>query len=108
MAVSAVVSGGAFRADALLRDLLYSCGERNPVLPRETYILHKDQVVFLNSHEPHSYTSDAQEPLGTSWIEFLGSDSRRIMERLIERYSPLPWGRFFRKYPRKSDFCSRI
>ena len=63
----------------------------------ETYVLHKDQVVFLNSHEAHSYTSDADEPLGMSWIEFLGSDSRRIMEQLIERYSPVAMGEIFQK-----------
>lgn len=58
----------------------------------KTYTLSKDQIVFLNSHEPHRYSSDPKEPLGKIWIEFLGSDSPRIMESLLSRYSPIATG----------------
>lgn len=73
----------------------------------ETFVLHKNQVVFLNSHEPHSYTSDATDPLGMSWIEFLGSDSHRIMNRLLEFYSPVAMGAVFQKASQEIGFLQQ-
>lgn len=56
------------------------------------YSLYKNQLILMNSHEPHSYGSDPQDPLGMIWIEFLGSDSRRIMDELLLHYSPVSTG----------------
>lgn len=56
------------------------------------YSLYKNQLVLMNSHEPHNYSSDPRDPLGMIWIEFLGSDSRRIMDELLLRYSPVSTG----------------
>lgn len=53
------------------------------------YQLRRGQVVFMNSHEAHTYFSDRREPLGMCWIEFLGSDSRRMMDEIIKRYMPV-------------------
>lgn len=67
----------------------------------KTYRLCKDQMILLNSHEPHSYDSDPAHPLGMVWIEFLGSDSSRIMERLLRLYSPVSTGEAFRTASRE-------
>lgn len=56
------------------------------------FLLYKNQLILMNSHEPHSYSSDPKDPLGMTWIEFLGSDSRRIMDKLLLRYSPVSTG----------------
>ena len=53
------------------------------------YQLRRGQIVFMNSHEEHTYFSDRECPLGMCWIEFLGSDSRKMMEKIIDRYSPV-------------------
>lgn len=67
----------------------------------KTYRMCKDQMILLNSHESHSYNSDPNDPLGMIWIEFLGSDSLRIMERLLELYSPVSAGEAFQTAARE-------
>lgn len=67
----------------------------------KTYKLCKEQMILLNSHEPHSYNSDPDDPLGMIWIEFLGADSVRIMERLLEIYSPVSTGEAFQTAARE-------
>lgn len=59
------------------------------------YVLYKDQIVFMNSHEAHRYESDPKDPLGMIWIEFLGSDSPRLMDTIIQTYSPVALGDIF-------------
>lgn len=59
------------------------------------YTLFKDQIIFMNSHEAHSYESDPKAPLGMIWIEFLGSDSPRLMDAIIQTYSPVAMGEIF-------------
>lgn len=63
---------------------------------QKEYTLYKNQLILMNSHEAHSYSSDPMDPLGKIWIEFLGSDSRRIMDELLLRHSPVSTGAPFR------------
>lgn len=61
----------------------------------KSYLLGKNQVVVLPAGEGHSYSSDENDPLGMSWVEFYGGDSTRIVNHIIEKQSPVIEGAIF-------------
>ena len=60
-----------------------------------TYELGKNQVIVLPAGEEHSYGSDEAEPLGMSWVEFYGGDSRRLTRHIVDTQGPVIEGMIF-------------
>lgn len=61
----------------------------------KSYELGKNQVIVLPAGEEHSYRSDEAEPLGMSWVEFYGGDSRRLTRHIVDTQGPVIEGMIF-------------
>lgn len=61
----------------------------------ETYMLCKNQVIVLPAGEGHAYSSDENDPLGMSWVEFYGGDSIRITNHIVKHQTPVIEGAAF-------------
>lgn len=61
----------------------------------KTYQLRKKQLVILPPGEAHAYSSDSNDPLGQSWIEFYGGDSARLIRHIVNTQGPLIEGAVF-------------
>lgn len=68
----------------------------------ESYLLCKNQVIVLPAGEGHAYSSDENDPLGMSWVEFYGGDSVRITNHIVEQQSPVIEGAVF------LDVCAEL
>lgn len=61
----------------------------------QTYQLRPQQLVILPPKEAHAYTSDPNDPLGQSWIEFYGGDSERIVSHIVNTQGAVIEGAVF-------------
>lgn len=59
------------------------------------YRLEKGQIIVLPADEPHAYSSDEEEPLGISWVEFYGGDSKRIVKHIADTQGVILEGKIF-------------
>lgn len=59
------------------------------------YCLEKGQIIVLPADEPHAYSSDEKEPLGISWVEFYGGDSKRIIKHIVDVQGVILEGKIF-------------
>lgn len=61
----------------------------------KVYPLRRGQIIVLPAYERHTYSSDAAEPLGKSWVEFYGGDSQRIVNHIVDTQGPVIEGAVF-------------
>lgn len=61
----------------------------------KVYQLRPKQLVILPPNEAHAYTSDPNNPLGQSWIEFYGGDSERIISHIVNAQGAVIEGSIF-------------
>ena len=54
-----------------------------------TYPLEKGQLFVLAAHEPHTYGSDAEDPMGLAWVEFGGGGSTPMVQHLLDQNGPV-------------------
>lgn len=59
------------------------------------YRLEKGQIIVLPADESHAYSSDEEEPLGISWVEFYGGDSKRIVKHIVDTQGAILEGKIF-------------
>lgn len=66
------------------------------------YKIEKNQIIILPAGEEHSYGSDEKNPIGMSWLEFYGGDSRRLVRHIVDTQGPVIEGIIF------TDICESL
>ena len=70
-----------------------------------SYEIKRGQLFILASNEPHTYYSDAEDPLGLVWVEFAGGNSAQLLKHILDLGGPVYGEGIFTEL---TDLCTAI